>query len=331
MKTKYVMIAALATMMAACSNDENVMNDGPVAAQVSAEISNRAVSRTTVGDNGTEWENKDKIGISTINGTGTDAPKTQYANIPYIYDTDTQEGKFKFDESATEKKPIYFEDAKEVTFCAYYPYYPEELTNGEITGILTDGAEQNGIDYLFAKGAKASKSSPEVRFVNDDVDASFHHCMSQLTFSFSQGDGVTNGEFASLTGLKIEGVVNSGSFNTTTGEATAKSADIQESDKGINSTISNETETPTASVILFPQIAPIDGGKFKISLKLNGISYGATLTLPGDDTEAKGEFTAGVSVSYSITIEKTALKVNGGAQISDWKTETGGSGTATIQ
>ena len=318
MKAKYVMIAALATLLAACSNDENAVDNGPVAAQVNAEISNRAVSRATA----TAWEPDDRIGLSTIDGAGTDAPKTKYANVPYKY----ADSKFGFDETAATaagKTQIYFEDTKEVTFRAYYPYTATLTAEGVIENISTaNQADQKKFDYLFATGATASKSNPNVKFVKsgNDVGTSFRHCMSRLTFNFVAGDGVTS--LSPLTDLKIEGVVNSGSFDTTNGSATADA----ETDGNKDITIASVSGT-NASVIFFPQEAPMENGQFKITLKLDGVSYGATLTLPTD--VANGAFTAGVNVAYTITIRKTGLTVNS-AEISGWTPATG-EGDATME
>lgn len=326
MKSKYVMIAALATMMAGCSNDENEVNDGPVAAQVYAEIGNRAVSRATA----TAWQGDDRIGISTIDGTEADATKTKYANVPYIY----KSSNFVFDETASGKTPIYFEDTKVVTFRAYYPYNPNvTAATTSIADIsTTDQTNQENFDYMFAKGATASKSGSEVKFVNNTtisggIDASFHHCMSQLTFVFTAGDGVTAGDLEeNLKNFKIEGVVNSGSFDTTNGTAKAKESP-EPTDKGITTSTFTDNNTK-ASVILFPQTAPIADGKFKIVLTLDGVDYSAELTLPAAPSSANGAFTAGVSVEYTITIQKTGLEVES-AEITDW-TKATGTGTATM-
>lgn len=318
MKAKYVMIAVLTTLLAGCSNDdENVVDNGPVAAQVNAEISNRAVSRATA----TAWEPDDQIGLSTIDGTEPDAPRTKYANVPYKY----AGSQFGFDETAATtagKTQIYFEDTQEVTFRAYYPYTATLTAEGVIENISTaNQADQKKFDYLFATGATASKSNPSVKFVKSSsgVGTSFQHCMSQLTFAFVAGPGVTSP--SPLTDLKIEDVVNSGSFDTTNGSATAAAKTGGNKDITI-ATVSNAN----ASVILFPQKAPMEDGQFNISLKLDDVSYGATLTLPTD--VANGKFTAGVNVAYTITIRKTGLTVNS-AEIKGW-TPAIGSGTAEM-
>ena len=59
MKTKYLMIATVAMLLTACSNDENEVNDGPVEAKVSASFG--AKSRAVNTDN--TWAANDAIGV----------------------------------------------------------------------------------------------------------------------------------------------------------------------------------------------------------------------------------------------------------------------------
>lgn len=315
------MIAAAATLLAACNNDENAGNDGPVAAQVYAEIGDMAATRATA----TTWEADDVIGISTIDGFSAEAPKTKYANVPYIY----TDGNFTFDVTASGKTQIYFEETKEVTFRAYHPYKSALANDGIITGIsTTDQANQKEFDYLFATGAIASQSSPNLNFVKsgEEVGTSFQHKMSQLAFTFQVASGQTNViDLTELTSLTIKDVVNSGSFNTTDGSATVKASPASGDTDITTATFTNNNTK--ASVILFPQDAPMSDSKFKIELTLDGVDYSAELTLPTEI--ANGKFTAGVSVAYTITIQKTGLTVNS-AQISGWKQATGAGGTAEM-
>lgn len=321
MKAKYLMIAALATIMAACNNDdENVTNDGPVAAQVYAEINKATATRAA----GMGWDANDVIGISTIEPTpATDAPKTKYANVPYIYKNEN----FAFD-TTSGKEAIYFQDSREVSFCAYYPYESDLASDGIISNIsTTNQTNQKDFDYLFATGATAQRTSPNLNFVNNSggVDASFQHCMSQVSFEFEAGDGVLEDVLTDkLTNLVIYDVVNVGLFDTASGIATAK-ANPQKADKGITIvTVNNKS----ASVILFPQNAPIASNQFRIYLKLDGVNYVATLTLPTEI--ADGKFKAGVNVKYTITVQKTALTVYS-AVISPWQETTGTGGPAIME
>lgn len=59
MKVKFFMIATVATMLAACSNDENEINNGPVEARVTAGLG--AVTRAVNTDD--TWTKNDEIGV----------------------------------------------------------------------------------------------------------------------------------------------------------------------------------------------------------------------------------------------------------------------------
>lgn len=79
MNTRFFALAALALSLAACNNDnENeILNDGPVAAKFTADIYG-AVS-TRVNSEGTDWTDGDRIGIT---GAGC-------SNVPYVRRADS--------------------------------------------------------------------------------------------------------------------------------------------------------------------------------------------------------------------------------------------------
>ncbi len=73
MKTKHFALAALALSLAACNNENEILNnDGPVAAQFTADIY-KAVS-TRVNSEGTGFTDNDCIGINSEDIT----------NVPYV-------------------------------------------------------------------------------------------------------------------------------------------------------------------------------------------------------------------------------------------------------
>lgn len=299
--SKYLFLGMAALAFTACSNEE-VINDGPVAAQVSAGI--EGVQTRAAG---TSWDSNDEIGISCNGG------KTQYTNVHYTV-SNTSDGSF------TSSAPIYFQDLEEVTFSAYYPYTAEGGTISKTIAADDQKADaQKKIDYMFASGAKASKTNPNVKFTNDGAtDACFKHRMSQLSFTFKQG---ADTDLTAMTDFTISGLKMEGTFNTEDGTATATKT-AQAEDLKITET-PFASDTYTRSLILFPQ--EVSDGKFNLTLTLGEEIYKTELSIPEDKTV----LTAGNKYTYTITVNKTKIEV-GQSTIEDWGDGGSNSGEATM-
>lgn len=304
MNTKFFALAALALSLAACTNDNAVMDNSPVAARINAEISNTVTTRAS----GTTWEDKDKIGVSTIAGTGT-----YYNNICY----ERNGSSF----TATGEN-IYFQTPESVTFCAYYPFTgtPGESA-GVLAGVSTGSENQTAenrplIDFLYATGADADTHHPTINFTDNTEDygedCSFHHCMSQITLTFEAGSGV------SFTAIKpvsytLSGLTLTGSFDTETGIAKAdEDAQTANLTMGLDGVL-------TSSVILFPQTRASIG----LTVVYNDNDYNATLTVPD------GALKAGNNYTWTVTVRNKDLSV-GKAEISDWNPVSGGNVNADL-
>ena len=282
MKTRLFAFAALGIALTACTNDNEMTDNGPVAAVINAEISDAVATRAS----GTTWADKDEIGVSE-NRYG-------YTNVRYR----RANGKFEPAGSI-----IFFEDNASTTFSAYYPYD----SNGGTLTATTDGEAQKNqpkIDFLYATGATASTHNPEVNFTDGTKaggkDCSFHHCMSQITLTFEAGDGVS---FSAIQpeSYTLSELVLTGSFDTTTGIAkTDEKAQAADFKMPISSTL-------TSSVILFPQTKASIG----LTVVFSGNDYNATLTVPD------GELKAGNNYTYTVTVRNKGLSI-GSAEITDW-------------
>lgn len=290
MKTRFFALAALALALAACNNDNEILNnDGPVAARFIADIA--PATRAS----GTTWDNGDRIGVTDI---GND---TRYGNVPFILKNGTFEA---------EEKVIYIEDVKTHTFRAYYPY---NAAGGTLAATTDATAQQNqpAIDFLFASGATGDKNSPVVSFTDKTAeggeDHSFHHSMSQITLTFEVGDGVDfsviKPERYTLDGLKL-----TGTFNTADGIATA--------DDGAQTgelTMELADGNLTSSVILFPQTA----ASLPLTVNYRSQNYHATLTVP------EGALQAGNNYTYTVKVRNKGIEVSQ-ATIAAWNEIDGG-------
>ena len=284
--TRLFAFAALALSLAACTNDNEVMDNGPVAAVINAEISDAVATRAS----GTQWAVGDRIGISTVEGTAD-----SYANVCYEWNGNSF--------TTSPEKAIYFHTTKDVVFRAYYPY--DE--NGKTLKATTDDEAQKNqpkIDFLYATGATASTHNPTVNFTDGTKaggkDCSFHHCMSQITLTFVAGDGVS---FSAIQpeSYTLSGLVLTGSFDTTTGIAkTDDGAQAANLDMPIGSQL-------TSSVILFPQTVTA----LPLYVKYNGERYKATLNIP------EGALKAGNNYTYTVKVRNRGIEVSQ-ATIAAW-------------
>ena len=288
MKTRLFSFAALALTLAACTNDDENLNDGSVAAVINAEISDAVATRAS----GTAWAERDEIGISES--------RFGYTNVPYRWESG------KFTPTGT---IIFFQDDDPTTFSAYYPY---DADGGTLTATTDATAQQDqpAIDFLYATGATASTHNPEVNFTDDTdaggKDCSFHHCMSQITLTFKEGSGV---DFSTIqpTGYTLSGLMLTGSFDTTTGTAETDDATAAQD---LDMTLTNGALT--SSVILFPQTKASIG----LSVYYNSQPYTATLTIPD------GALKAGNNYTYTVTVRNKDLSIES-AEITPWNPVSG--------
>ena len=294
-KFRFLYIAAVALLFAACANEEDgIGNNGPVAATVKADIV-KNVTRATTGNT---WSNNDAVGVY-VTSTGY----TIGNNVKY---TTTGDGKF------TSDNPIYFADAREtVNFNAYYPYQENVDGNGIVNNwnmAEVKEGEPCPADFLFATGATATKSSPQVQFTGDNQ---FKHCMSMIRLTFKAGDGINPYNAILKNQLKLKGIYKTGSINTQTGEVTIYG------DRGIyESDVDNKSlkNGATCEFIVFPQ--SLDNNKMDIELEVadNGTinTYTTSLT-----SSTNNEFKGGYLYTYTISIHNTGVVIEN-AGITGW-------------
>ena len=294
MKTRFFALAALALTLAACNNDNENLNDGPVAAKFTADIYESVSTR--VNQDGTDWTDGDCIGIT---GAG-------FINIPYVRES----GQF-----VPEDKTIYFNDTETKTFNAYYPYQSD---GGTVTVSTAADKQGTGIDFLFASGATGDTHNPTVSFTDKTEDGgpdnSFHHCMSLIKFTFKAGYGLMFNETEpadyTLEGLKLEGT-----FDTATGTTAVTEA----AESPITMQLGGAT---TSQVIILPQEV---NSSLELKVSFNGLDY--TTTLPNPSKPEANQFSAGYAYTYNITLNNKGITVEE-PEITPW--EPGNSNNVSI-
>ena len=295
-KFKILYIAAVASLLAACANEEDgIGNSSPVAATIQANIS-KTVTRATVGNT---WSENDAIGVYASSGV-----ITKEDNKKYI--TKNGDGTFEADGN---DNVIYFKDNKKTTFSAYYPY-SESLTDGKMDWIMSEVEEKQPCkaDVLFASGATASKASPTVNFT--DAEHRFKHCMSLVEFKIKPGQGVKDNNYK-FNRLNMKGIFISGKFDTRTGSVEA--AGDRETLTRVFNDVSFESEESFAYIML-PQSLESNKMDIEIYLLLNDseVKYTTPIT-----PSTNGQFEGGKKYTYNITVKNTGITIEN-ANIVPW-------------
>ena len=249
MKQRFFIMAAAALALAACSNDDNQVYDGPVEARITAGL-----STPTTRAIGTNW-NADEIGVWVKDAPASDM-ETLYKNVLYTTTSTGATAEF----TATTGQGIFFQDANEtVTFAAYAPYQESDDNatlpgnNGKVdvkTDNMNTATDQEKIDFLFAEGVEASRASSTVSFTDDH---SFHHKMAQLNvvFQTSETDGFVPDDIFGCS-FNLGGLIHEGTFNVTDGTTETTGSEVADWDiSGCKYT--DAATKRTYSLILLPQ------------------------------------------------------------------------------
>lgn len=224
MNMRFFIIAAAATLLAACTQENEVQNN-PVEARITAGVSG---PKTRAVDNG--W-NADRIGVMVVDAPGTTTTMGgKYKNVGYATTSTGTNADFT---PMTAGGGIFFEDAfLEFTFAAYAPYASGANastlpgTDGKITVNTSNQpttTEQEKVDYIHATGAKADKDSPTVSFTDNTAaggsDCSFKHKMARLILKVqvSNTDGFDDTAVLEFADYKLGGLVHEGTFDVKTG------------------------------------------------------------------------------------------------------------------
>ncbi len=330
MKTiiKLLLLTATATLLAACAK-ENKESKSYVAAQITAEMSGPKTRASNAN-----WNN-DQIGVMVTNAPSSNMA-TIYKNVGYKTISTGTSADF---QPTTANGGIFFKDpTEEVTFAAYAPYVASTSdatlpgNDGAITvDTRTQGttAAQESIDYIYATGAKGSKATPSIQFKNGGAgnDHSFKHKMTRLVLKIkiSGATDFANANVLNLADYTLGGLIHDGTFNITTGTATANSTTPVNDWKLRECTGAASSRTATDKCI-----ANYDNGSGIMTLTMillpQTLSSALSFSMVPDDGENKTysnttsiqpALEAEKSYTYTITVKKTGLTITG-STITDW-------------
>lgn len=344
MNKKFFILAAAATLLAACTQEDEVQNN-PVEARITAGVSG---PKTRAVDN--VW-NADRIGVMAVDAPGESTTMgKKYKNVEYRTASTGTSADFT---PATAGDGIFFEDAsREFTFAAYAPfassYNASNLpgNNGKIT-VNTENqhtvAKQEAIDYIYATGAKGSKSNPVISFTNNTAaggsDCSFKHKMARLILKVqvSAADGFTEPSVLRFANYKLGGLIHEGTFDVLTGTATATGTVVNDW-----MLIESTYPTPTTQTVTYKCVSDYDVNTGVMTLTMillpQTLADYLNLEITPDDGESqaysnkdliKPALEAGYSYTYTITVKKTGLTLSG-STIVNWNDGGSHSGDAMM-
>ena len=297
----YTMLAA--GLLASCTNDEladNPLADGPVAAQVTADIS-QTLTRVSANGVSASFTSGDEINV-VADGSAT-----------YVYTLQDNGTTW-----SAGNNPYYFQGRGIVSFQAWYAA-PDYTKTGDAIEINTKNqtvsSGWNQWDILATPVVETDVSSPTVAFTGTDA---FSHVMTQVTMVFKKGNGIS--DLAALKGYTLKSLTTDATFNTLNCTLTSGTTT---DDIAVTDISASGTEYTCTPLILVPQTVT---GTIDLEVKYNDQTYKAKLNAPAAGLQA------GYSYTYTVTVSNTKLEVSNAA-ISDWRTDQtfSGTGNATLQ
>ena len=297
----YTMLAA--GLLASCTNDEladNPLADGPVAAQVTAGIS-QTLTRVSANGVSASFTDGDEINVVAD------------GNATYVYTLQDNGTTW-----SAGNNPYYFQGRGIVSFQAWYAA-PDYTKTGDAIEINTKNqtvsSGWNQWDILATPVVKTDVTSPTVDFTGTNA---FSHVMTQVTMVFKKGNGIS--DLAALKGYTLKSLTTDATFNTLNCTLTPGTTTDDIAVTGIED--ASGTEYTCTPLILVPQTVT---GTIDLEVKYNDQTYKATLNAPTAGLQA------GYSYTYTVTVSNTKLEVSNAA-ISDWSTDWyfNGNGNATL-
>lgn len=191
--------------------------------------------------------------------------------------------------------------------------------------------KQEAIDYIYATGAKGSKSNPVISFTDNTAaggsDCSFKHKMARLILKVqvSAADGFTDPSVLRFANYMLGGLIHEGTFDVLTGTATATGTVVNDW-----MLIESTYPTPTTQTVTYKCVSDYDVNTGVMTLTMillpQTLADFLNFEISPDDGESqaysnkgliKPALEAGYSYTYTITVKKTGLTLSG-STIENW-------------
>lgn len=290
MKMKNLALCAgMASMLFACSSNEDVPAVASEGLMINAYIGNQASTRAEK----TTWSANDALGVFVTAGT-LDKPylgnATRYTNV-----------NFRHNGKGFTAGSIYLDETP-ATVYAYFPYAAAVKTG---TTIPVESTSQT--DYLY--GVSTTPAS----ITRKNVDMRMKHALSVLTFKLRKAADYNEGA-CSLSKIVIENLTGKNDFKT------AGNLNIQTGAITGTSTNGSVTLTPKTAMTLTDAFQNLSTIVLPVSETATA-TFQAIFTIDGRQYKflfpAKTKWEGGTRNNYSLTMTNTGLEIGGGAAGSD--------------
>ena len=306
-KKKYLIFAAAALTLAACSNDDENLNGGPVELRLSSSLE----VQTRAGNDiqGAQFDADEDIDVFIHEDVAAGETATSQYDQPLLYTTMDANGNM-----STNNQQYFPSSGKGVNIYAYYPSKAvSSIAEGAMEDFTIQSDQSTDENYKLSDLMRGAANNPVER-TRDAVPLTFSHLLTKVTVNLKQGNGQPDLEGAVV---KLKGVLPTTTLITSTGnisEAKGTATDI--------TVMKASANDDWGSAVIIPQT--LSGEFFEVTLKDGGvlranINFQETIT-----------FMSRKEYKYEITVNLTTLAVFSSA-INDWTTESTGSGFADMQ
>ena len=268
------MAAATILLFAACSQDEDLPQEGgrtPV--RFAAATASAVLTRTSVDAGGeTQWELNDPVGIFM---TGDAAGSGKYTVA------DAATGALSPDGATN---TLYYPPSGNVNFIAYYPWKSGQ-TLGDYAVNVADQTNPAAIDLLYSNNATGYNKSSSA------VNLEFKHVLAKLSLTVTAGTGT---DLSGLT-VTVKGMNTQANFDLSGGTFGAASA---------KTNIAMQPVDGKYEALLLP----VSTSGVTVEFALNGETYAWTPA-----ASSLNALQGGYRYAYTVTVNKTGITVSDGS------------------
>lgn len=300
MKTKYFAFAALAALLASCSNDEEFvpqdsLKDTPITVTAMVgELATRA---------GYDSDNLPEKFYLTV------TQEAEVENSPYNY-TDVQMTKGDDDIYAEPDgvQMLWKDETPSVSAITAYT-----IDTGTDVKVKTNQSTSDNVVASDLLGAIYATENSDITITGANIGINFRHLLCKLDITLSWGTELDNATTKEITGVTISGLNTTATLDRTTAAITdgATVADIKAY------TVTSDEGVTTAETIFTPSTA---NPAITISTKIDDVErvFSLTPTAPEGGFTSGNRYTVNITVGGSIVYGVTATVANG------WTAGTGG-------